>query len=126
MSLTKQDLSDVRDVIIGAIDTMVSPRFDTLEQDVSVLKSDVSVLKSDVSSLKSEMIEVKRSLHNLVGKAEGLENDVREIYTMLAELQKDNRANKRFSRMSLEEKLLQTHTDLVQLAKEAGVSLPNH
>lgn len=151
MSLTKQDLSDVRSVIIEAIDTMVSPRFDVLEQDVAelkgdvailkadvaelkadvvvlkadvaVLKADVAVLKSDVSELKSDMGQVKHSLHNLDGRVEALENDIKEIYLMLADLQKGNDAEKQFKKLSLEKQLLKTYKEVLLVAKEAGIDL---
>lgn len=89
MSLTKKDLSDIRYVILDALDVAVNPRLDLLEEDVSSLKSDVSGLKSDVSSLKSDvsylrndMREVKDTLRNLDGRVEALEADIKEIYIM--------------------------------------------
>lgn len=141
MSLTKQDLSEVKEIVVGAIveaiDTMVSPRFDVLETDVAelkadvaelkadvaVLKSEVSELKSDVSELKSDMRQVKHSLHNLDGRVEALENDIKEIYLMLADLQKGSDAEKQFKKLSLEKQLLKTYKEVLLVAKEAGVDL---
>ncbi len=144
MSLTKQDLSEVKEIVVGAIveaiDTMVSPRFDILEADVAVLKTDVAelktdvvelktdvaVLKSDVSTLKTEMREVKQILHTMDGRMEALENDVRELYGMVADLQKAKKENHKFNKLPLEKKILQTHAELLLVAKEAGVVLPNN
>ena len=151
MSLTEQDLSEVKEIVVGAIveaiDTMVSPRFDILEADVAVLKTDVAVLKtdvavlksdvstlktdvavlkSDVSTLKTEMREVKQILHTMDGRMEALENDVRELYGMVADLQKAKKENHKFNKLPLEKKILQTHAELLLVAKEAGVVLPNN
>lgn len=137
MSLTKQDLSEVKEIVVGAIveaiDTMVSPRFDVLEADVAELKTDVAelktdvaILKSDVSTLKTEMREVKQTLQTMDGRMEALENDVRELYGMVAELQKAKKENHKFNKLPLEKKILQTHAELLLIAKEAGVVLPNN
>ena len=130
MSLTKQDLSEVKEIVVGAIveaiDTMVSPRFDILEADVAELKTDVAILKSDVSTLKTEMREVKQTLQTMDGRMEALENDVRELYGMVAELQKAKKENHKFNKLPLEKKILQTHAELLLIAKEAGVVLPNN
>ncbi len=45
---------------------------------------------------------------------------------MLADLQKQKPANKKLAKLSLEDKLLRAHADLLAVAKEAGVSLPGH
>ena len=130
MSLTKQDLADVKEIvvvsIVEAIDTMISPRFDSLENDVAILKSDVAILKSDVSTLKTEMREVKQTLHTMDGRMEALENDVKELYGMVADLQRAKKENQKFNKLPLEKKILQTHADLLLVAKEAGVVLPNN
>lgn len=131
MSLTKQDLKDIRGVVLDALDVAVNPRLDVIEgdidelkSDVSVLKTDVSDLKTDVSDLKSDMRQVKKSLERLEGRVEALEADVREIYLMLADLQKSQTPNKQFKKLTLEQKLLKINAELLATAKEAGISLP--
>lgn len=145
MSLTNQDISKIRDIVLDAIEVAVSPRFDALEEDVagiktdvailktdvSELKTDVAVLKSDVATLKSDVIDlktgmrqVKGSLSSLEGKVEALEADVKEIYQMLAEQQKRDTPSKQFSKLTIEEKLLKLNDELLAAAKEAGISLP--
>lgn len=123
MSLTKQDLTEVKEIVVSsiveAIDTMISPRFDSLEEDVAVLKKDVSDLKSD-------MVGVKQSLNNLDGRVEAIENDIKELYEMVADLQKAKQENHNFDKLSLEKKVLQTHAEILLVAKEAGIILPNN
>ncbi len=99
-------------------------RFDALEADVVELKIDVSGLKSDVRSLQSDMREVKSILHSLDDRVQLLEVDVKEIYHMIADLQKQNAVTAGFAKLPLEKKILKAYADIVAMAKEAGVSLP--
>lgn len=124
MSLTKQDLVDIRGVVLDALDVAVNPRLDVIESDIDELKTDVSELKSDFSELKSDMRKVKKSLENLEGRVEALESDVREIYLMQKNLQKSQAPNKQFNKLTLEQKLLKINAELLATAKEAGISLP--
>ena len=134
MALTSEDLDKIRILFNEGFETLMLPRFDALELDVriikkhvAVLKEDVSVLKADVSTLKTEVREVKTDIRqikehlgSLDGRVEALENDIRELYVMM---KKDN-TNSTFSKISLEKKLLRLNTELLQTAKQAGVTLP--
>lgn len=66
-----------------------------------------------------------RKLDPLLGKLEALESDVKEIYYMLAKIDKSHTSSEKFSKLSLEQKILKTYKELKQTAKEAGVILPN-
>lgn len=110
--------------MLDALDVAVNPRLDAIEGDIDELKTDVSVLKTDVSALKSDMRQVKKSLERLEGRVEALEADIREIYLMLADLQKSQVPNKQFKKLTLEQKLLKINAELLATAKEAGISLP--
>jgi len=76
MALTNDDKQWIKEAIVegvnGALETIVLPRFDAVEADISELKRDVSGLKEDVSSLKSDMHEVKSRL-------DSVESDIREV-----------------------------------------------
>lgn len=131
MSLTKQDLKDIRGVVLDALDVAVNPRLDVIESDidelktdVAELKTDVTELKTDVSTLKSDMRQVKGSLISLEDKVITLEADIKEIYLMLADLQKAQLPDKQFKKINLEQKLLKINAELLATAKEAGISLP--
>ena len=45
---------------------------------------------------------------------------------MLARLEKNSMNQKSFQKLSLEEKLLNLHSDLIVAAKQAGIKLPSH
>lgn len=138
MSLTKQDLKDIRGVVLDALDVAVNPRLDVIESDidelktdvaelktdVTELKTDVAELKTDVSTLKSDMRQVKGSLISLEDKVITLEADIKEIYLMLADFQKAQLPDKQFKKLNLEQKLLKINAELLATAKEAGISLP--
>lgn len=142
MTLTTDDKtwikSAITEGIVDALNEIVIPRFDehdkrfdehdkrfdALEADVAELKTDVSGLKSDVRSLQSDMREVKSILHSLDDRVQLLEVDVKEIYHMIADLQKQNATTTGFAKLPLEKKILKAYADIVAMAKEAGVSLP--
>lgn len=128
MALTKDDIKQIREVVIEGFETLAIPRFDVLEKDVSELKQDVSELKQDVSELKHDMGVVKSDIRNLndkfdtlAGQVTGLERDVREIYLMLA---KRDAGAPSFNKLTLEQKIKSTYEQLKITAKEAGVTLP--
>ena len=136
MALASEDLDKIRILFNEGFETLMLPRFDALELDVriikkhvAVLKEDVSVLKAYVSTLKTEVREVKTDIRqikehlgSLDGRVEALENDIRELYVMMKK-EKDN-TDSTFSKISLEKKLLRLNTELLQTAKQAGVTLP--
>ena len=149
MTLTTDDKtwikSAITEGIVDALNEIVIPRFDEhdkrfdehdkrfdaleadvaeLKTDVVELKTDVSGLKSDVRSLQSDMREVKSILHSLDDRVQLLEVDVKEIYHMIADLQKQNAVTTGFAKLPLEKKILKAYVDIVAMAKEAGVSLP--
>ena len=156
MALTNDDKQWIKEAIVegvnGALETIVLPRFDAVEADISELKRDVSGLKEDVSSLKSDMREVKsrldsvesdirevkdrlngvesemREVKNRLGRVEGelqaLTNDIEEIYDVIYSKPNKTLMSASFSKMSSKEKLLVINKELLKIAKDTGVVLP--
>lgn len=149
MALTNDDKQWIKEAIVegvnGALETIVLPRFDAVEadiselkRDVSGLKEDVSGLKEDVSSLKSDMHEVKsrldsvesemREVKNRLGRVEGelqaLTNDIEEIYDVIYGKPNKTLMSAGFAKMSSKEKLLVINEELLKIAKDTGVVLP--
>ena len=127
MALASEDLDKIRILFNEGFETLMLPRFDALELDVriinvSVLKADVSTLKTEVREVKTDIRQIKEHLGSLDGRVEALENDIRELYVMMKK-EKDN-TDSTFSKISLEKKLLRLNTELLQTAKQAGVTLP--
>ena len=74
------------------------------------------------SILREELTIQIEPLH---GEVEALRNDIKEIYAMIADLQKETSTSKSFKKSSLEEKILRLHADLVEAAEQANVTLPS-
>ena len=156
MALTDNDKQWIKEAIVeginGALETVVTPRFDALEkdvsglkqdvselkQDVSGLKQDVSGLKQDVSSLKDEMREVKNRLSGVEhevyeakerldrveGELQALTNDIKEIYDVIYGKPSRSFMSASFAKMSPKERLLVINEELLKMAKATGVVLP--
>jgi hypothetical protein len=58
--------------------------------------------------------------------ARALREDIKEIYSMIANLQKNTLTDSEFGRKSLEEKLLTLNAELLAAAKQAGIVLPRN
>lgn len=69
---------------------------------------------------------VEETIHPVRGDIEALTNDIKEIYEMLADLQKIPEGSEPFKKVSIEKKLLKLHTELIEAAKQAGITLPSH
>ncbi len=69
---------------------------------------------------------VEETVNPIRGDIEALSNDIKEIYQMIAELQKTVGGNESFQKLSIEKKILRLHAELLEAAKQAGVTLPSH
>lgn len=123
MSLTDEDLSQVRGVVVDAIQELILPRFDEHDKRFEAIEADLREVKEDVRSLKADMHEVKDRLGHLEGRVEALEADVKELYVIAK--QHSTYADKNFRELSVEQKVLRMYEDVKLLAQEAGVTLPS-
>lgn len=128
MSLTNDDLIQVRDIVVDAvttaIQTLIIPRLDEQDKRLEAIEEDIRGLKEDVRTLKAEMHDVKDSLDHLEGRLDALEADVKELYAMVS-AQKPTYADRQFAKLPVEQKVLKMYEDVKLLAREAGVTLPN-
>lgn len=69
---------------------------------------------------------VEETVNPLRGDLEALSNDIKDIYEMISKLQKSSGSNEPFEKLSIEKKILKMHAELVEAAKQAGVTLPSH
>ena len=79
MSLTDEDLSQVRDVAVSAIQELMLPRFE----------------------------EHDRRFDRIEGRLDEVEADIKELYAMV-DAQKPGYADKKFAKLSIEQKVLKT------------------
>lgn len=68
---------------------------------------------------------VEETIKPVQGQIQALNEDIKEIYNMISELQKSEAANIPIENLSLEKKILKLYAELVVAAKQAGVKLPN-
>lgn len=68
---------------------------------------------------------VEETVQPIAGELEALGSDIKEIYSMISELQKTP-INTSMQKLSLENKILKLHADLVEAARQAGVKLPSN
>lgn len=83
----------------------------------------MSLSGEDLQAIRQIVQEV---IVPLEGKLDALEDDVKEIYAMLSDLQKGSNANDSLQKPNLEKKLLSLHEDLIEAARQAGIVLPSH
>lgn len=83
----------------------------------------MSLSNEDLQGIRQIVQDVITALE---GKLEALENDVKEIYSMLSDFQKNPETRISLQKHNLEEKLLSIHKDLTEAAKQAGIVLPGH
>lgn len=83
MALTNDDKQWIKEAIVegvnGALETIVLPRFDAVEADISELKRDVSGLKEDVSGLKEDVSSLKSDMREVKSRLDSVESDIREV-----------------------------------------------
>ncbi len=66
-----------------------------------------------------------RKLSPVLGELEALRNDVKEIYGMIAKLEKNSvRIDESFRNLSVKEQILQLNAAVVALAQKEGIVLP--
>lgn len=149
MSLTATDKQEIReivtDTVVAALEDIVIPRFERLENRMDNLEDRMGNLEDQMGSLETRMDKQEGETNDLrsemragfasvnkriddlddklSGKVEAVENDIKELYAMVAILQNVSMPDKKFAKLSLEQKILQTHAEVVALARQAGVKL---
>ena len=91
---------------------------------MSLATSDLDQIRNIVESALARQTE--EAIKPLQGEMEAIRNDIAEIYDIIADLQKGSLTDKTFQKLSIEKKLLRLHSELIEAAKQAGVTLPSH
>lgn len=112
MSLTKEDLQQIRDVFEGVVDRKT-------DTDIRLV-----IREESKSVVSGELLPVKMKLDAMSHRVDALYNDVKDIYRMIADLQKTEMKVSNFGKSNLEQKLVTTYRELQAIAKAEGVTLP--
>lgn len=81
----------------------------------------MSLTANDLQEIRSI---IEDAVLPLKGEIEALRNDIKDIYEMIAEIQRETITDKSFAKLSLERKLLIINQELLAAAKQAGIVLP--
>lgn len=140
MSLTTQDLSQIRTVVVDAvndaIDALVTPRFDELENRMDRLEEQVGRLEARVSSLEERLTalevvqnetnrrlsDMERRLSSIEADIATVKNDVMALYELAGKPMVLS-FDKGFDALSNVDKLRTLHDYNLKLAKHLGIKL---
>jgi hypothetical protein len=81
----------------------------------------MSLTQSDLQHIEAIF---DKKLEPILGKLETLENDIKDIYIMISELQHSSVTDKAFRKKPAKERILILHAEVVAAAHELGVKLP--
>ena len=109
MGLTTDDLQQIRTIVKE-------------EARIVVRKEAHTIMHEELDSTVTTRIDPR--FDNLEERVEALDNDIKEIYEMISELQKLTRQVAHFEKYDLEQKILKSYKNIMSIAKEAGVKLP--
>lgn len=127
MALTNDDKQWIKEAIVegvnGALETIVLPRFDAVEADISELKRDVSGLKEDVSVLKEDVSSLKSDMREVKSRLDSVESDIREVKDRLNGVESEMREVK--NRLGRVEGELQALTNDIEEIYDVIYSKPN-
>mgnify|MGYP002750249075 CR=1 FL=1 len=127
MALTNDDKQWIKETIVegvnGALETIVLPRFDAVEADISELKRDVSELKEDVSGLKEDVSSLKSDMREVKSRLDSVESDIREVKDRLNGVESEMREVK--NRLGRVEGELQALTNDIEEIYDVIYSKPN-
>lgn len=127
MTLTNDDKQWIKEAIVegvnGALETIVLPRFDAVEADISELKRDVSGLKEDVSVLKEDVSSLKSDMREVKSRLDSVESDIREVKDRLNGVESEMRGVK--NRLGRVEGELQALTNDIEEIYDVIYSKPN-
>jgi septal ring factor EnvC (AmiA/AmiB activator) len=127
MSLTKDDLNDIRTVVLDALDVAVNPRLDRIEAQLDehseTLAEHTSILNEHTRILNEHghrLTRVENKLETLDGRIQALEADIKELYALIgtsAPLDKD------FTKLSSEQQVQKLYAAVISLADQLHVAL---
>lgn len=127
MTLTNDDKQWIKEAIVegvnGALETIVLPRFDAVEADISELKRDVSGLKEDVSVLKEDVSSLKSDMREVKSRLDSVESDIREVKDRLNGVESEMREVK--NRLGRVEGELQALTNDIEEIYDVIYGKPN-
>ena len=88
---------------------------------MSLTTSDLQEIRSIVDSAFSRQND--ELIRPIQGEIQALRNDIKDIYAMISGLE-NTTFDRKFDKLSLENKILSLNSKLINAAKQAGITLP--
>ncbi|HEU0266354.1 MAG TPA: hypothetical protein VFQ70_01895 [Candidatus Saccharimonadaceae bacterium] len=144
MALTNDDKQWIKGAItegvVDALSEVVLPRFDEHEKRLNAIDTHLDTMDSHLRNIdgilgqhdgyfreiRADIREIGEKLGTIDGCVEALEADIKELYFMQTGRQNSVLTDKKFSKLPLEKKILVFNSELIALAKQAGVTLPRN
>ncbi len=81
------------------------------------------IVREEMKSIIS--VDVEPRFDSLDGSIKALEDDIKDIYGMITELQKLTRRVAHFEKYDLEQKVITAYKDILAIAKQENIKLPS-
>ena len=89
---------------------------------MSLTANDLDEIRNIVESALTRQTDV--AIRPIQGEIEALRNDIAEIYDMIADLRRSTITDPKFKKLTIEKKLLALNAELLEAARQAGITLP--
>lgn len=127
LRLTKKTVNkavgDLADIVSESA-TNVDKRFGAMDKRFDRIDVALAEHTSQISDLQVSTIRVVNKLDDIEGRLLALENDIKDIYKMLATQQTTISSTSKFKSKPLEGQVLEAYKSILQIAKDAGIKLP--
>lgn len=130
MALTRDDLQAIQQVVVETTMPMfeqVFERFDRLEtrmdraekvqdEHTKILNEHTKILDEHTNRLQ----RLEEKTDSIDGRLQAVEADIKELYHIVA----DQKTPGKFAKLTAEQKVIKTYQDVLALAKELNITLP--
>jgi len=89
---------------------------------MSLTTADINQMRDIIESALDR--QTNTAIKPIQGEIEALRNDISEIYDMIADLQHSTITSPKFKKLSIEKKLLALNAELLEAARQVGITLP--
>lgn len=87
MSLTKEDISQIRDIVIEGMELFTAPIHDKLDEHSRKLDEHSEILKEHsnrLTAIESRLTSIEERLDWIEGQIQAILNDIKELYDLTA------------------------------------------